>query len=136
MEAWEETQGINWLTLNGTVEQILWGMDDPIMKQLYKLKLAPSPYLALQVSFLSAKVLCIRPICCFLHCYLLFLLLFFVVLSRYLLQVNGSTDPDALTKPTVVYTGYTDISKVDEYYFYHGKNSRSVKDFKDLKTFC
>ena len=47
---YESLRGVNYLTLNGSVHDILWGMDDPIMKILYSLKLAPSPQLALQVS--------------------------------------------------------------------------------------
>lgn len=85
LEEYEEAEGVNYLTLNGTVEEILWGMDDPIMELLYKYKLAPSPKLAL--------------------------------------QTNGSSDPAAETEPTIVFTGYTDISKIDEYNTYHGRNS-------------
>ena len=39
-------------------------------------------------------------------------------------QTNGSSDPAAETEPTIVFTGYTDISKIDEYNTYHGRNSR------------
>lgn len=82
---YEHAEGLDYLTLNGTVQDILWGMNDPIMSLLHSLKLAPSPQFAL--------------------------------------QTNGSTDANAMKLPTVVYTGHTDISKVDEYHLFHGRNS-------------
>ncbi|KAL5269419.1 hypothetical protein ACHWQZ_G003035 [Mnemiopsis leidyi] len=93
---YESLRGINYLTLNGSVHDILWGMDDPIMKILYSLKLAPSPQLAL--------------------------------------QTNGSTDPGAMTRATVVHTGHFDIAKVDEYHLFHGRNSSGCWGTNEANT--
>ena len=49
VEKYEAFEGVDYLTLNGTIEDILWGMDDPIMELLFKFKMSPSPKLALQV---------------------------------------------------------------------------------------
>ena len=53
VEKFEEMRGVDYLTLNGSAHDVLWGLDDPIMKVLYSLKLAPSPQLTLQVVQLS-----------------------------------------------------------------------------------
>ena len=37
------------ITLHATVEQVLWGLDDPIIKVLYSLGLSPFPQFSLQV---------------------------------------------------------------------------------------
>ena len=37
------------ITLHATVEQVLWGLDDPIIKVLYLLGLSPFPQFSLQV---------------------------------------------------------------------------------------